>query len=60
MLYIMIYVTPIVAVIFFINGVALAKKIKNGDENTASHTGWGAAMLGFIIYMLIWSNFLTQ
>jgi hypothetical protein len=36
--------------LFFINCVSLAKKIKKGDENTANNTGWGAVMLGYIIF----------
>lgn len=48
MLYIFAYLTPIVAIIFFVNCVALAKKIKNG-EDTINNTGWGAVMFGFII-----------
>jgi hypothetical protein len=54
------YSVPIVSIIFFINCVELAKKIKNGDENTANNTGWGAVMFGFIIFSIIWSSLVSQ
>jgi len=60
MLFLMVYLTPIVSIIFFVNCVAIAKKIKNGDENTANNTGWGAVMFGFIIFMIVCSNLLTK
>ena len=56
---IMVYLTPIVSIIFFVNCVAIAKKIKNGDENTANNTGWGAVMFGYIIFMIILSSLQT-
>jgi hypothetical protein len=55
-IFFIIYLTPIIAILFFINCVSLAKKIKKGDENTANNTGWGAVMLGYIIFALIFSN----
>lgn len=58
--YLFIFFTPIVAIIFFINCVALAKKIKNGDPNTANHTGWGAIMFGYIIFTIIMCSLATQ
>ncbi|KRE31634.1 hypothetical protein [Paenibacillus sp. Soil522] len=54
------YLTPIVSIIFFVNCVELAKKIKNGDKNTANNTGWGAVMFGFIIFSIIWSSLVSQ
>lgn len=51
--YIFIFFTPVVAIIFFINCVSLAKKIKKGDENTANNTGWGAIMFAYIIFTII-------
>jgi len=47
------YLTPIIAIIFFVNCVSLAKKIKKGDDNTANNTAWGAIMFGFIVFSLI-------
>jgi preprotein translocase subunit SecG len=47
------YLTPIVAVIFFVNCVALSKKIQKGDENTANHTGWGALMFGYLVFSIM-------
>ncbi|QYR19231.1 hypothetical protein KZ483_14850 [Paenibacillus sp. sptzw28] len=58
--FIFAYLTPIVSIIFFVNCVALAKKIKNGGESTANNTGWGAVMFGFIIFSIIWSSFVYQ
>ncbi|MEC0094345.1 hypothetical protein [Paenibacillus macquariensis] len=60
MVYLMLFLTPIVSIIFFVNCVAIAKKIKNGDEDTANNTGWGAVMFGYIIFMIILSGLLTQ
>ena len=54
--FVIVYLTPLVAIIFFVNVVALAKKIKNGDENTANNTGWGALMFGFIVFSIIISS----
>ncbi|MDX5475627.1 MAG: hypothetical protein LPK00_08810 [Bacillaceae bacterium] len=45
--------SPIIAIIFFVNCVALAKKIQKGDENTAINTGWGAIMLGWIVFSIM-------
>jgi hypothetical protein len=53
MIAIMFYGTPVIAIIFFLNCVALAKKIKNGDEDTANNTGWGALMFGYIVFALL-------
>ncbi|WP_442599939.1 hypothetical protein [Neobacillus sp. D3-1R] len=47
------YLTPIVAIIFFVNCVSLAKKIQKGDENTANHTAWGALMFGYIVFSIM-------
>ncbi|MFC6230383.1 hypothetical protein ACFQI7_21395 [Paenibacillus allorhizosphaerae] len=60
MQFIFAYITPIVAIMLFVNCVALAKKIKNGDANTAYNTGWGAIMFGFIIFSIIWSSLVSQ
>jgi hypothetical protein len=50
-----LYITPIVSILFFLNCVSLVKKIKNGNQETANNTGWGAIMFGFIIFSIIWS-----
>lgn len=60
MLFIFFYLTPIVAIIFFVTCVSLAKRIRNGDTDTANHTGWGAVMFGFIILSIIWSTLYTS
>ncbi|MCR2803641.1 hypothetical protein [Paenibacillus soyae] len=49
----LIFLTPIVAIIFFVNCVGLAKKIAMGNQNTAINTGWGAIMFGFIVFSII-------
>jgi hypothetical protein len=59
-LFVFIYLTPIIAIIFFVNCVSLAKKIKNGDDNTANNTGWGAVMFGYIVLAIIWSRLLLN
>ncbi|URN92855.1 MAG: hypothetical protein NAG76_13480 [Candidatus Pristimantibacillus lignocellulolyticus] len=56
MAFIIVFITPIVAIMFFVNVVSLAKKIKKGDENTANNTGWGALMLGYIVFSIIISS----
>ena len=56
--YLIVYVTPIVAIFFFVNCVSLAKKIKAGDENTAINTIMGAVMLSYITYCLIGAAFI--
>jgi hypothetical protein len=55
LLFVFLYITPIVAILFFLNCVSLAKKINNGNPDTANNTGWGAIMFGFIIFSIIWS-----
>jgi ABC-type nickel/cobalt efflux system permease component RcnA len=60
LLFIFAFLTPIIAICFFINCVTLAKKIKNGDTNTANNTGWGAVMFGFIVFSLIWSSLMLN
>lgn len=52
MFYLLVLVTPIIAVLLFVNCVAIAKKIQNG-EDTVNNTGWGAIMFGYIILSLI-------
>ncbi|MFJ8236311.1 hypothetical protein ACIQ34_11255 [Ureibacillus sp. NPDC094379] len=56
--YLIVYVTPIVAIFFFVNCVSLAKKIKNGKD-TAINTTLGAIMLSYIIYSLIGAGFMN-
>lgn len=50
------YLTPIVAIIFFVNCVGLAKKIKKGDTDTANNTGWGAITFSFIVTAIVWCS----
>jgi hypothetical protein len=57
--FLVLYVTPIIAIVFFINCVSLAKKIQKGDQNTANNTGWGAIMFSYIIFTLIWAGLLN-
>lgn len=52
----LVYITPIIAIIFFINAVALAKKNTKGEENTANHTGWGAIMFAYLIFAIIMAS----
>ncbi|MFT4414362.1 hypothetical protein ACLM5H_10935 [Fredinandcohnia humi] len=52
MVILLLYVTPIIAIVFFVNCVSLVKKIVKG-EDTANNTGWGAIMFGYIIFSLI-------
>lgn len=59
MVFLFVYVTPIIAILFFVNCVSLAKKIKKGDGNTANNTGWGAIMFGYIIFSLIMAALLN-
>lgn len=56
MAFVIFYLTPLVAIIFFVNCVSLAKKIKNGDNNTANNTGWGAFMFAYIVFAIIVSS----
>lgn len=58
--FIFLYITPIIAIVFFVNCVALAKKIKNGDEDTVNNTFWGALMFGFIVFSIIWTTALLN
>lgn len=46
------YFTPILSILFFINCVTLAKKIKK-EENTQLYTFLGSIMFGFIIFSII-------
>lgn len=57
--YFLVYITPIIAIIFFVNCVSLAKKIHNGDGNTAINTGCGAIMFGYLIFILITAGLLN-
>lgn len=60
LLFISLYITPIIAIVFFINCVALAKKIKHGNQNTANNAAWGAIMFGFIVFSIIWSTLMHK
>jgi hypothetical protein len=50
---ILYYLTPIIAIIFFVNCVSLTRKIQKGDENTANNTFWGAIMFGYIVFSIM-------
>ncbi|WP_096153283.1 MULTISPECIES: hypothetical protein [Bacillus] len=54
MVLIAIYATPFLCLILVLNSVTLAKKIKKGDENTASNTTWIAVSFTLITYSLVW------
>ncbi|MBM7609838.1 hypothetical protein JOD29_003114 [Lysinibacillus composti] len=57
--FLIFYGTPIIAIFFFVNCVSLVKKIKNGDENTAINTIFGAIMFSYIIFSLIGAGFMN-
>lgn len=50
---------PIIAIIFFLNCVSLAKKIQKGETNTADNSAWGAIMFAYIVFALIFANLLN-
>ncbi|CEG28788.1 hypothetical protein [Bacillus sp. B-jedd] len=56
--YIFAFLTPIIAIIFFIKCVTIAKKIKKG-EDVFHETVLGAIMFGFIIFSIIWSGMMS-
>jgi hypothetical protein len=56
LLFIFLYITPMVGILFFVNCVSLVKKISKGNPDTANNTGWGAIMFGFIVFSIIWSS----
>nr|WP_106779240.1 hypothetical protein [Lysinibacillus timonensis] len=57
--YLIVYITPIIAIFFFVNCVTLAKKVRNGDDNTAIYTILGAIMFSYIIFSLIGAGFMN-
>lgn len=56
--YLFAYLTPIIAIIFFINCVTIAKKLKK-DKDVYHETILGAIMFGFIIFSIIWSGLIS-
>jgi hypothetical protein len=59
MIFVIAYVTPIIAIVFFINCVSIVKKVIKGNDvhNQAVLNG---LMFGFIIFSIIWSALLTE
>jgi hypothetical protein len=59
MIFVIAYVTPIIAIVFFMNCVSIAKKMIKGQDvhNQAILNG---LMFGFIIFSIIWSALLTE
>jgi hypothetical protein len=59
MIFVIAYVTPIIAIVFFMNCVSSAKKLIKGQDvhNQAILNGF---MFGFIIFSIIWSALLTE
>ncbi|WP_026907262.1 hypothetical protein [Paucisalibacillus globulus] len=52
------YISPIIAIIFFINCVSIGKKIVKGQD-VHNQTFFTAIMFGFIVLSIIWSVFLA-
>lgn len=59
MIFIFMYLTPIIAIIFFANCVSIAKKLKNGQD-VQNQTVFGSIMFGFIILSIVWSVLLSS
>ncbi|CAH0294745.1 hypothetical protein CW306_26985 [Bacillus sp. BA3] len=59
MLFIAIYLTPILCIVFIVASVGLAKKIKRDKEDTAIHTFWVTISFTLIVYSLVWSGFIS-
>jgi ABC-type amino acid transport system permease subunit len=59
MIFVIAYVTPIIAIVFFMYCVSIAKKLIKGQDvhNQAILNG---LMFGFIIFSIIWSALLTE
>jgi hypothetical protein len=59
MIFVIANVTPIIAIVFFMNCVSIAKKMIKGQDvhNQAILNG---LMFGFIIFSIIWSALLTE
>jgi hypothetical protein len=59
MIFVIVYVTPIIAIVFFINCVSIVKKLIKGHDvhNQAILNG---LVFGFIIFSIIWSSLLNE
>jgi hypothetical protein len=59
MIFVIAYVTPIIAIVFFINCVSIAKKLLKRQDvhNQAILNG---LLFGFIIFSIIWAALLTD
>lgn len=55
MVFIAVFVTPFLSIIFVLNSVTLAKKIKKGEEKTGNNTTWIAISFTLITYSLVWA-----
>ncbi|WP_155982742.1 hypothetical protein [Paucisalibacillus sp. EB02] len=53
--FVFFYITPIIAVIFFINCVSIAKKLHK-EQDIHNQTFFTALMFGFIVLSVIWSG----
>ncbi|MCL7749584.1 hypothetical protein [Halalkalibacter alkaliphilus] len=53
MQWIALYFMPFLCIAFVLSSVNLAKKIKNGDEDTGSNTAWVTVTFTLIIYSLV-------
>jgi hypothetical protein len=59
MIFVIAFVTPIIAIVFFVNCVSIVKKLIKGQDvhNQAILNG---LVFGFIIFSIIWSALLTE
>lgn len=53
MQWVAVYLTPILSIVFVLNSVGLALKIKKGDENIAGNTAWVTITFTLIMYSLV-------
>lgn len=53
MQWVALYFMPFLCIAFVLSSVNLAKKIKNGDEDTGSNTAWVTATFTLIMYSLV-------
>lgn len=54
MVFVGVYLMPILCIIFIVKGVELAKQIKRGNENTANLTVWVSITFTLIVYSFVW------
>ncbi|RSL29304.1 hypothetical protein D7Z54_32030 [Salibacterium salarium] len=53
MQWVALYFMPFLCVAFVVSSVNLAKKIKNGEEDTGGNTAWVAVTFTLIMYSLV-------